>query len=179
MAVRTSDSPESAHLARWPEADKKKINKDLEEKMLQVRNVVNLALADRISASIKVKQPLGALKIKNKISDELLYLIKDEINVKEIIFDGKIEKEVELDTNITEELKEEGQVREIIRSIQEERKNAGLKPADEIFVEMTADENLASVAQKNKDAIRKEVHAKDIRIEKNPAQKLLLKIKKV
>ncbi|HQK64111.1 MAG TPA: class I tRNA ligase family protein, partial [Candidatus Staskawiczbacteria bacterium] len=118
-AVRMDDGVESAHLAKWPEADNKKINKDLEEKMLQVRNVVNLALAERISAGIKVKQPLASLKVKNKISEGLLYLIKDEINVKEVIFDDKIEKEVGLDIDITEELKEEGVLREIIRQVQQ------------------------------------------------------------
>lgn len=178
IAVKEDGEKESVHLATWPVADAKKINFDLATKMQETRNAVNLALAQRQSAGIKVKQPLGSLKIKNKISDELIYLIEDEINVKKIIFDDKMEKEVELDTSITEELKEEGQVREIIRSIQEERKNAGLKPADEIFVDFAADENLASVAQKNKDVICREVHAKDINIKKDSEQKLLLKIEK-
>ena len=76
-----------------------------------MREIVNLALAERIAVGIKVKQPLSSLKIRNlksKIIDEkeLLDLVKDEINVKEIIFDGNIKKEVELDVNITEELKE-------------------------------------------------------------------------
>jgi len=177
-AVKEDGEKESVHLAAWPVADEKKINYDLAAKMQEVRNVVNLALAQRQADGIKVKQPLGSLKIKNKISDRLHYLIKDEINVKEIIFDDKIEKEIELDTNITEELKEEGQVREIIRSIQEERKNAGLRPADEIFVDLVAQENLASVVQKNKNIICKEVHAKDIHINKDSEQKLLLKIEK-
>ena len=39
-------------------------------------------------------------------------MIKDELNVKEIIFDDKISGEVELDTEITPELKEEGDLRE-------------------------------------------------------------------
>jgi isoleucyl-tRNA synthetase len=179
MAVCEDSDKESVHLASWPVIDEKKINPGLIAKMQEARDVVNLALAQRQSAGIKVKQPLATLKTKNKILDELLYLIKDEINVKEVVFNDNIEKEVELDTNITEELREEGQVREVIRSVQEERKNAGLKPQDKIFVELLCDENLASVVQKNKDAICKEVHAKDIGIKKSPAQKILLKIEKV
>ena len=58
--------------------------------------------------------------------EKLLDLIKEEINVKEIIFDNKIKEEIELDTNITEELKKEGIAREIVRSIQNMRKELGL-----------------------------------------------------
>ena len=50
-------------------------------------------------------------------------LIKDEINIKEIIFDKNIATDVELDTIITLELKVEGQLREFIRAIQDLRKN--------------------------------------------------------
>ncbi len=69
--------------------------------------MVNLALAERTAKGLKVRQPLSKLKIQNQKSKiqndkELLDLIKDEVNVKEILFDDKIEKEIELDTNITE-----------------------------------------------------------------------------
>ena len=62
---------------------------------------------------------------------ELIGLIKDELNVKEVLFgEGKGElkiESVELDTKITPELKEEGEAREIIRGIQEARKTAGCR----------------------------------------------------
>jgi hypothetical protein len=37
-----------------------------------------------------------------------LEIIKDEVNVKEVLFDDSINGDVELDTNITPELKEVG-----------------------------------------------------------------------
>lgn len=177
MAVRESNSSESVHLARWPEADKKKIDKGLEEKMLQVRNVVNLALAERISAGIKVKQPLQTLQTKNEIPEALSFLVADEVNVKDIIFDDKIEKEVELDTNITEELREEGQVREIIRSVQEERKNTGLKPQDKITLWLNLPETEKLVAQKHQKNLMGELRAEKIYFENFEAGKI--KIKKI
>jgi len=40
----------------------------VEEKMSEVRFVVNLALAERIAKAVKVKQPLTSLKVKNQKS---------------------------------------------------------------------------------------------------------------
>ncbi|MFN3282865.1 MAG: DUF5915 domain-containing protein, partial [Pseudothermotoga sp.] len=51
-------------------------------------------------------------------------LIKEDLNVKEVALDKKIERKIELDLTITPELKEEGIVREIIRNLQEMRKEA-------------------------------------------------------
>jgi len=67
--------------------------------MKNVREIVALSLSERSSIGIKIRQPLALLKIKNqsakiKNNKELLNLIKEEVNVKEIIFDSKIEKEI-------------------------------------------------------------------------------------
>ena len=165
--VRAEDMPESVHLCNWPEISKKKINKDLEEKMAEVRSLVNLALAERIVKSIKVKQPLSSLKVKNiksKIKGEtkLLDLIKDEVNVKEIIFDESVSNEVELDTNITEALEEEGLMREIIRAVQAERKEQNLVPQDKISVELFVPEKEKLIIEKNKEFLLKEFRATEI-----------------
>jgi isoleucyl-tRNA synthetase len=118
---------ESVHLDVWPEYLLDEMTKDeLEtiEKMNETRKVVSLGLEARSKAGIKVRQPLNCLKVKTqKLTKDYLDLIKDEINVKEVVADEKISGEVELDTNITPELKEEGTVREIIRALQEIRKN--------------------------------------------------------
>ena len=141
--IKTGEMQESVHLCDWPKSDKKKIDENLQKQMDEVRSVVNLALAERIVKGIKVKQPLAKLKFKNqksKIKDEpeLLELVKDEVNVKNVVFDGNISGEVELDVNLTEELKEEGFVRELIRQVQAQRKESNLVPQDRIFVEISA-----------------------------------------
>ena len=89
-----------------------------------------MALEQRAKAGIKVKQPIKSLKVKSeklkiKENEELLNLIKDEVNVKEIIWDKNINQEVELDVEITPELKEEGELREFIRGLQDLRKKLG------------------------------------------------------
>ena len=100
----------------------------------------------------------------------MLDLIKDEINVKEVIFDEKIEKDIELDVNITEELKYEGMVRELIRCLQEMRKELGLKPADKISVFIYSQPPFNKIFEDKKDFIVKEARGKDIYIgnEHNP-----------
>ena len=106
--------------------------------MEEVRRVVSLALEARARANIKVRQPLARLKIKKAIHDELLELIKDEVNVKEIVTDGSLTEPVSLDTTLTPELREEGELRELIRTIQDLRKEKGLKPGEPAVLSTSA-----------------------------------------
>ena len=64
----------------------------------------------------------------------MLGLIKDELNVKDVIFGKQPENEVMLDTALTPELKFEGQAREIIRQINQSRKEAGLTIGDKVVI---------------------------------------------
>ena len=112
----------SVHLEDWPKANVKLINKKLNQKMIRVREIVALALAERAKTGIKVRQPLASLLIPDKIDKELSELIKDEVNVKKIIFSNTLI----LDTKITPELKKEGKKREIIRNIRDLRKEIGV-----------------------------------------------------
>lgn len=149
----------SVHLENWPRVNKKLINQKLEKKMKKVREAVTKSLAERAKAKIKVRQPLSELRIKNyelRKEKELLDLIKEEVNVKEIVFDSKIKEEVELDTKITPELREEGRIREIIRQIQEMRKTAGLKPKDKILLNYFGTDELNKILEKNKNFILEE-----------------------
>ena len=166
--IRLARMPESVHLCDWPQLKGEgQTDMELESKMDEVRSVVNLALAQRAEKQIKVKQPIASLKIKNKKlkiknEEELLQLIKDEVNVKNIIFDDKINNEIELDVKITEELKEEGRAREIVRHLQDMRKNAGLKPADKILISLFGQDKIIKIALKYKNFILKEARAEEI-----------------
>lgn len=162
-----SKEKESVHLEDWPKENKKLIDKDLEEKMEQVRQICSLALEKRAEAGLKVRQPLGGLQIpmptgrqaKYKLQTELLDLIKDEVNVKEVILDEKVKEGVVLDTEITEELKQEGMVRDFIRSVQVKRKEMGLTPKDKIKVYYSENKE---IVEKNKEQIKKQVIAEDV-----------------
>ena len=80
---------ESVHLASFPIPDEKLINEELENKMELVRNLISLGRNAREEAKIKVRQPISEVIIdgKNKkVLADVIDLIKEELNVKEIVF---------------------------------------------------------------------------------------------
>jgi len=165
--TREDKDAESVHLMSWTRTIKQsKFELNVLKQMSEVREIVNLVLSERIESGVKVKQPLAKLKVKSLklkvLGEEFLDLIKDEVNVKEIVFDDKIEKDVELDLNITEELKEEGVIREIVRFSQGARKDAWLNPSDEILACFFGDKKIIYILEKNKETIKKEIKAKEI-----------------
>ena len=168
---------ESVHLDVWPEYLLDEMTKDeLEtiEKMNETRKVVSLGLEARSKAGIKVRQPLNCLKVKTqKLTKDYLDLIKDEINVKEVVADEKISGEVELDTNITPELKEEGTVREIIRALQEIRKNKKMNPGDLAELVVDTDENGKKMLEKYSKEISKIANLSEIDYEKTDEGELV------
>jgi len=184
---------ESVHLLDYPKPDRNLIDQNLEDKMKKTREIVALALAERVKAGIKVRQPLRKLEIKEeKLDTEFVDLIKDEINIKEILFDNNLKDKIKLDTEITDELKEEGAVREIIRCVQDMRKNIGLKPKDKILVQYSGSQEINKILIKNKEFILTEARVKDLSLEEKPEkpfdlekelkvdqQKLLIRIKKI
>ncbi|MBI2113381.1 MAG: hypothetical protein HYT50_02285 [Candidatus Wildermuthbacteria bacterium] len=84
--------------------------------------------------------------------EDIFSLIRDEVNVKEIAHKANLAQDVELDTVLTPELKEEGMVREIMRKIQEMRKGAGYKPKDKISLQYAGDEMFSMIMGKHEKA---------------------------
>ncbi len=73
-----------------------------------------------------------------------------------------MEDEITLDTTITGELREEGQARELIRAIQELRKNSGLTIKDTAELSLETDEVGKKLIEKNKDLLIKATLLKSI-----------------
>ncbi len=125
---------ESVHLQDFPLGDKSWLDDKLVSQMVIVRKVAELGNAKRKEAGIKLRQPLGRLtyNVEEKLDEELEKLIADELNVKVVEYKKSSESEVgvELDTNITPELAEEGEARELIRQIQQQRKELNLTLKD-------------------------------------------------
>lgn len=157
---------ESVHLADWPKAPKKPDAKLLSA-MKEARLLASLGLAARAEAGIKVRQPLQALfadpKALSLVKDkEVAAILLDEVNVKTLESKKDLGDKVELDRNITPELKEEGSVRELARAVQELRQGADLSPKDKIALFMELPAELANVAKKNEGLIKREVGAKTL-----------------
>lgn len=156
---------ESVHLEDWPAADDKLIDQKVLDEMILTRQIVELGLAKRAALGIKVRQPLRELRIKNQgLRDEYLKLIKDELNVKEVVCEsGEGELSVELDTNLTDELKEEGILRELVRAINNLRKEMKLTIKDRIQIQYNTDDAvLKNVFEKYTTEFKKAVLAEKI-----------------
>ena len=127
-----SSVTESVHLLNWPEAGE--INQKVLEKMARTREIITEGLALRMNKSeaeeqIKVRQPLAEYIYEGEPLDEYYeQIIADEVNVKMV----RAGEKAYLDKHLTEELLEEGFIRELIRFVQAARKKAGLEVDDRI-----------------------------------------------
>ena len=233
--VRSVDetAPESIHLCDFPEVNESYIDKELEENMERVLDIVVLGRACRNASAIKNRQPIGKMFVKAEfeLSDFYKEIIEEELNVKEVEFTddvraftsysfkpqlrtvgpkygkflGKIkealssldgnaamdkinagepltfdfdgnevvlEKEdlligmaqvegyvsesdnnitVVLDTKLSDELIEEGFVREIISKIQTMRKEADFQVMDKIVVNVDKNDTIKAIIENNLD----------------------------
>lgn len=125
---------ESVHLVDWPQAGR--INQFVIDEMEKVREYVNYGLAIRSKHGIKVRQPLSCVEIP-LFGEHVNFkdILSEELNVKEV----KQGKDFALDVEITQELKEEGMIRELIRHIQNSRKESGLNIEDRIVLSIMCD----------------------------------------
>ena len=183
LKLKNENDVESVHLESWPSKTFKFFSfgkSKILENMEVVRKVVTLGLEARQKAGIKVRQPLAKLEIKNyKLDNEYETLIKDELNVKKIIFEKRSELkssersdlgEVLLDTKITPELKLEGNYRELVRAVQDMRKKIGLTPNDVISLVIETNDIGKKLIQKFEVELLKIVLASKIEFKENDGE---------
>ena len=89
---------QSVHLSMLPTLNKELIDTELEERMELVRNIVTLGRASREDAKIKVRQPLSEILLDKNLEEkvgDLVGLIKEELNIKEVVFTDNLSKYME------------------------------------------------------------------------------------
>ena len=246
--VRSVDksAPVSVHLCDFPVVDTAVIDRHLEEEMENVLQIVVLGRSARNGSSRKNRQPLNVMYVKTELTlDEACTdIIKDELNVKQVIFtdavdefvsynfkpqlktvgpkfgrqlgeirtalsslDGSAAKKtldaegaltldlpsgevklatedllieatqregfftvtdrgitVALDTVLTDELIEEGFVREIVSKIQTMRKEAGFEVTDHIAITLSGSEKVGAIVASNTAEISGDTLAESISV---------------
>ncbi len=92
VAGHIAGAPESVHLCDFPEVLDRFIDKQLEEDMDEVLAIVTLGRAARAAATIKNRQPLSRMFVKGRraLSELYLAIIRDELNVKEVVFTDSV-----------------------------------------------------------------------------------------
>lgn len=131
----------SVHLETWPEAPA--AGQEVLDRMAAVRRIVELGLAQRDAAGIRIRQMLAKAVVTGpellteayQLPDDYLALITDELNIQAVEMvkpeEGNIPLlKVEIDTVITPELRREGIRREIVRTVNMMRKDAGFTLQD-------------------------------------------------
>jgi len=89
------NAPESVHLCTWPEYDEGLVDKKLEQEMDVAYKLVKLGRSARSAANIKNRQPLSEMLVNTvEISDYYGDIIKDELNIKRIVFGADLSKYV-------------------------------------------------------------------------------------
>jgi isoleucyl-tRNA synthetase len=136
---------ESVHLERWPEGGV--IDKEVLVEMKKVRAFVSLGLMNRTESKISVKQPLQSVTFKETVKDEYVDLIKDELNVKDVLCNPDQVKESMLDLTLTDDLIQEGNMRTLIREIQDARKTKGLSQKDSVVLYVSSQALLTDVEE--------------------------------
>lgn len=87
---RNLTGEESVHLSYYPKTNEDLIDENIEKRMDLVKDIVSLGRASRENAKIKVRQPIQKIHIDGKyqeLIDDLVPLIKEELNVKEVVFE--------------------------------------------------------------------------------------------
>jgi isoleucyl-tRNA synthetase len=90
---------ESVHLSYYPEANEALIDPNTEERMDLVRTLVGLGRGVREKERIKVRQPLHEILVDGKyesLISDMDDLIKEELNVKEVVFEKELDKYMNL-----------------------------------------------------------------------------------
>ncbi|MDR3519390.1 MAG: class I tRNA ligase family protein [Candidatus Pacebacteria bacterium] len=171
LKLKNEQDVESVHLTEWPKTEK--VNTQILDDMKKVREIVTLGLEARQKAGIKVRQPLNQLQIKNyELGIEYTELIKEELNVKEIKENKNIENEVLLDVKIDEELKQEGDYRELMRALQDMRKKMGLTPSDVVSVVFETDEAGKNLIEKFEADMKKTILASKIKFKESGGEEI-------
>ena len=145
-------APESVHLTDYPKADLSLVDEKLAASTHLVMTVSSMGRSARAKANIKVRQPLARVLVRVRTEAEKASLermasqVLEELNVKELQVVDSLPADkhpgspvveegglmVMVDTDINQELADEGLARELVHRLQTLRKNAGFDIADYI-----------------------------------------------
>ncbi|MFA6474779.1 MAG: isoleucine--tRNA ligase [Patescibacteria group bacterium] len=114
-AITTGDS---VHLTLWPDIQENFVSDEIVSKMNKTRELVENVLALREKLNIKIRQPLATVTLPSGLDPEYIDVLLEEVNIKH----HKYGDVVEIDTTLTPELKDEGMLRELVRSLNALRK---------------------------------------------------------
>lgn len=176
--LKTEEDSESVHLSDWPKAGE--VDNDILNAMQIIREFVNQGHMLRQKLNLPVKQPLATFFVPTEMPEAHKEILKDELNVKNV---KKGDNDTSyFDQEITPELKQEGNYRELLRAVQDLRKTEGLNPSDVVSLVISVDENGKNIVETFKNDFMKTAGLKEVKMEETEGLEvkvgdLLFKIK--
>jgi valyl-tRNA synthetase len=184
---RQIEKSESVHMCFIDNDDHSKVDVSLEEAMAIAKAVISAALKLRNDIGINVRWPLAKIIVTGsdeKTANSMKYLasiVKRMVNVKDIEVaqeaKGDFASEqtaygiVHLPKIVDEELKAEGLANEVMRRIQQMRKELKLVEKQAISTEIEGDEETSGAVAKFIDRIKEKTNSKTIAMAKVPKGK--------
>ena len=170
---------ESIHLQLYPEVrELNKKEQELLDNMSKVRELATAGLEIRDKEKIKLRQPLSEFIVNVDLPENLRQILAEEMNVEKVIVDENAEG-VNLDINISDDLKLKGSFREVVRAVQDMRKKSGMKAGESIMLSWNTEGDLKEVFEKMNEELKKAVIAQEINFEMELEQKLTLNGEKI
>ena len=181
---------ESVHMESWPVCDASLIREDIERSMSLVQKIDELVASERAKASYNLRWPLLRIMVRGKDADTNDYVkmfdkvLSSQTNSKQVMYlapdqepeaSDKIAKAefddgvVFVDFTVTPEIEAEALAREVIRRIQQMRKDMKLKVDQCIVCDLMSDARHNALLEGWRDAIASEVRAKRLSITDSPA----------
>ncbi len=144
--LKMAGMPESIHLLQLPGPDKKMVDKELEKEMSAAKELAQAVLGLREEKKLRLRWPLKELVIKTKSGKEFKKvkgILAKICNVKKVLesktkptgnYAERVleDKIIYLNLNADEKLKDEWELAELRRRIQERRKQAKLLPSKKV-----------------------------------------------
>ncbi|MGA8427405.1 MAG: class I tRNA ligase family protein, partial [Candidatus Dormiibacterota bacterium] len=156
----------SVHLEDYPSPGELPIDHDLLRQMALVRRLAEDARALREQRSVPIRQPLArATVIGAELAPELAQVLADELNVNEVVSsagDSGGQATVELDFELTPELRREGLARTFTRQLQDLRRKSGLRAGERVAVLFATDDELGSAINQEEGSIRAQCFATEL-----------------
>ena len=172
------DKKLSVHLESWPE-EFLEIKEEVLKEMEEVREIVTEALMIRQKNSLPVRQPLATLFLKKNIAEKYFEILKEEINVKEALFnkDKNYEENANiiLDLNLTEELKKEGSYRELLRKIKDTRKENNLTTNDTVNLLIKIEKEKLELIKSFSEELKRDCKISNLELEESDTEEFLVK----
>ncbi|MEM5794544.1 MAG: isoleucine--tRNA ligase [Candidatus Aenigmatarchaeota archaeon] len=173
---------ESVHLCLWPKANKKLIDKKLEEEMEVAKKIFEACSAARQKVRIKLRWPVSEVLVFSK-EEKVLSALKRLEKILAFICNSKTVKIAEeepkgyceasfdfgkvfVNPKLDEKLMEEALLKELTRKIQEMRKKHGFKVEERIALTLESDEKTLEVIKSYSKKLKKEVGASKVSLGK-------------